>query len=341
MPVQPIRLFGDPVLRTPAEPVVDFDKELRHARQGPHGDDARRPRRRPGRAADRRRPAGVHLPRGRRAGVTWSTRALDLSDEEEDGRRGLPVVPRARLPDRRRVAAWSPRAQDMHGEPVTIEGTELLARCVQHETDHLDGILFIDRLDRDQRKLALKAIREAEWAGQAAPPVKVSPARPARPGALAAAAACAGLRRHPRGRRPVARRPARRPGHEVVAVAHPPGRAGRPGPHGRRSPVAERADAARRRGAAAAPAADPDVPGPAARARAGLLPGRRVRRPGPPQTRSTIPPHGWVNLHFSLLPAWRGAAPVQHARAARRRGHRRDDVPARGGPGHRPGLRRR
>ena len=40
----------------------------------------------------------------------------------------------------------------MHGEPVTIEGTELLARCVQHETDHLDGILFIDRLDRDQRK---------------------------------------------------------------------------------------------------------------------------------------------------------------------------------------------
>ena len=36
----------------------------------------------------------------------------------------------------------------MHGEPVTLEGTELLARCIQHETDHLDGILFIDRLDR-------------------------------------------------------------------------------------------------------------------------------------------------------------------------------------------------
>ena len=58
----------------------------------------------------------------------------------------------------------------MHGEPVTIEGTELLARCVQHETDHLDGILFIDRLDRAQRKLAIKAIREAEWAGETAPP---------------------------------------------------------------------------------------------------------------------------------------------------------------------------
>ena len=35
----------------------------------------------------------------------------------------------------------------MHGEPVTIEGSELLARAIQHETDHLDGVLFIDRLD--------------------------------------------------------------------------------------------------------------------------------------------------------------------------------------------------
>ena len=38
---------------------------------------------------------------------------------------------------------------DMHGEPVTIEGNELLARVLQHETDHLDGVLFVDRLDRE------------------------------------------------------------------------------------------------------------------------------------------------------------------------------------------------
>ncbi len=56
-----------------------------------------------------------------------------------------------------------------------LEGTELLARCIQHETDHLDGVLFIDRMDRDQRKLAMKAIREAEWAGGTTPVVKVSP----------------------------------------------------------------------------------------------------------------------------------------------------------------------
>jgi len=67
------------------------------------------------------------------------------------------------------------KGQDQNGEPVTIEGSELLARCIQREKDHLDGILFIDRMDREQRKLAMKAIREAEWAGAPAPQVRVSP----------------------------------------------------------------------------------------------------------------------------------------------------------------------
>jgi peptide deformylase len=50
-----------------------------------------------------------------------------------------------------------------------------MARCLQHETDHLDGILFIDRMDPEQRRAAMKAIREADWDGQAPPQVKVSP----------------------------------------------------------------------------------------------------------------------------------------------------------------------
>ena len=64
---------------------------------------------------------------------------------------------------------------------LTAEKTQLaqdyvgLARAVQHETDHLDGVLFIDRLDQATRKAALKAIREAEWANQPVPQVKVSP----------------------------------------------------------------------------------------------------------------------------------------------------------------------
>jgi peptide deformylase len=67
------------------------------------------------------------------------------------------------------------RGQDMHGEPIMIEGTEVLARCIQHEVDHLDGVLFVDRLDPETRKQALRAIREAEWFGQPVPTVKVSP----------------------------------------------------------------------------------------------------------------------------------------------------------------------
>ena len=67
MAVQPIRLFGDPVLRTPADPVVDFDKELRRLVKDLTDTMLEAPGRRPGRAADRRRPAGLHLLRRRRA----------------------------------------------------------------------------------------------------------------------------------------------------------------------------------------------------------------------------------------------------------------------------------
>ena len=51
----------------------------------------------------------------------------------------------------------------MHGEPVAVEGTEMLARCIQHETDHLDGVLFVDRLDPETRKQAMAEIRAAQW----------------------------------------------------------------------------------------------------------------------------------------------------------------------------------
>jgi peptide deformylase len=56
-----------------------------------------------------------------------------------------------------------------------IARTEWLARRVQPETDPLDGILFIDRMDKKQRKLAMKAIREAEWYGDPVPEIRVSP----------------------------------------------------------------------------------------------------------------------------------------------------------------------
>jgi len=70
---------------------------------------------------------------------------------------------------------------NMHGEPIRVEGSHKLARAIQHETDHLDGVLFVDRLDAEARAAALAALEEAEWAGMAeylpvpAPVVKVSP----------------------------------------------------------------------------------------------------------------------------------------------------------------------
>jgi len=52
---------------------------------------------------------------------------------------------------------------DINGNPVKVDAEGLLARCFQHETDHLDGILFTDRLEGEDRKAALRAIRNANY----------------------------------------------------------------------------------------------------------------------------------------------------------------------------------
>jgi peptide deformylase len=99
---------------------------------------------------------------------------LALSTETEIDDEGCLSFPGLAYPTSRSHGVVA-TGMDMHGEPVTIEGTGQLARCVQHETDHLDGVLFIDRLDPAQRKLAMKEIRASEWWGEPVPLVKVSP----------------------------------------------------------------------------------------------------------------------------------------------------------------------
>jgi peptide deformylase len=173
--VKPIRLFGDPVLRTPAEPVKDFDKELRQLVKDLTDTmiDA------PG--------VGLAAPQlgvGLRVFTYYVddhlghlvNPSLDLSEELQDGDEGCLSLPGLAFPTPRALRVVA-KGFNMHGEPITLEGTELLARCVQHETDHLEGILFIDRMDPEQRKAAMKAIREAEWFGATAPVVKESPHR--------------------------------------------------------------------------------------------------------------------------------------------------------------------
>jgi len=171
--VQPIRLFGDPVLRTRAEPVTVFDKELRGLVRdlGETMLDA------PG--------AGLAAPQigiGLRVFTYYVDEVLghlinpdlDLSEEMQDGEEGCLSFPGLSFPTPRALRVVA-RGFNEYGDPVTIEGSEYLARAIQHETDHLDGILFIDRMDREQRKLALKAIREADWSGQPPPQIKASP----------------------------------------------------------------------------------------------------------------------------------------------------------------------
>ena len=161
MSIQEIRFFGDPVLTTPASPVVDFDKELRVLVKDLTDTmlDA------PG--------AGLAAPQ---IGVplrvfVWDVDealghlinpVLDLSEEMQDGEEGCLSFPELRYETPRAMRAVA-KGFNMYGEPVVVEGTEFLARALQHETDHLNGILFIDKLSAENRKLAMKEIRESEW----------------------------------------------------------------------------------------------------------------------------------------------------------------------------------
>jgi len=178
MSIQPIRLFGDPVLTTPAAPVESFDKELRTLVK----DLMETMHEAPG--------AGLAAPQ---IGVplrvfVWDVDdveghlvnpSLSLSDELQDGEEGCLSFPDLRY-DTPRALRVVARGFNMHGEPIVVEGTEYLSRAIQHETDHLDGILFIDRMPSDIRKLAMKEIRESEWFGSAVangrvPVIKNSP----------------------------------------------------------------------------------------------------------------------------------------------------------------------
>ncbi len=173
MAVRPIRLFGDPVLRTKALPVTDFDAELRTLVR----DLTETMLEAPG--------AGLAAPQlgvGLRV-FTYNVEgvvghlvnpSLELSDESQHGLEGCLSIPELTFECTRALRVIA-TGFDMHGEPVTVDGSDLLARAIQHETDHLDGILFVDRLDRETKREAMKAIREADWSGLAPPVVRVSP----------------------------------------------------------------------------------------------------------------------------------------------------------------------
>ena len=176
--VRSLRLFGDPVLRSAAEPVASFDAELRKLVRDLSAtlDDAQGA----GLAAPqigvlaRVFVFDVPGPDGRVAGHLVNP-GLDFpDDEEQDGQEGCLSIPGLYFDTKRRQNVVA-RGFNAYGDPVQVVGGGLMARCLQHETDHLDGVLFVDRLDAEARRAAMTAIREAEWYGEPAPPVRVSP----------------------------------------------------------------------------------------------------------------------------------------------------------------------
>jgi peptide deformylase len=158
-----IRQFGDPVLRTKARPIDRFDGELREEieRMGQLMEDAIGV----GLAATQvgvvhrllvyRVQQDAELAALINPEVEWSGRD---TESMEEGCLSLPGV----LVDVDRPIHVRVRALDENGEPIVIEASGLEARVIQHEIDHLDGVLMLDRASRAQRRDAIRAWRERQ-----------------------------------------------------------------------------------------------------------------------------------------------------------------------------------
>ena len=160
-----VRKFGDPVLKTRARPVEQFDDGLRSevARMGGLMNDAL------GVGLAATQVGVLHRvlvyrvqPQAPVAAlvnpeVEWTGKELETMEE------GCLSLPRV-LVDVERPVHVRVRALDERGEPLVVEASGLEARVIQHEIDHLDGVLILERTSREQRKEAIRALREAQQA---------------------------------------------------------------------------------------------------------------------------------------------------------------------------------
>ncbi|HZL01894.1 MAG TPA: peptide deformylase [Cellulomonas sp.] len=159
MAMREIRTVGDPVLRTPCDPITSIDDRARSLVA-----DLIETVDHDGRAGLAANQIGVGLRAfswniDDEVGYVLNPKIVELSEDFQDGDEGCLSVPGLWYPTRR---AWYARVvgEDLDGKEVVVEGTELMARCLQHEVDHLDGHLYLDRLERSVRKKAMRAIRE-------------------------------------------------------------------------------------------------------------------------------------------------------------------------------------
>jgi peptide deformylase len=164
-----IRQYGDPVLKTRALPVERFDDELRAdvARMGALMDDALGIGLAATQVGELRRLLVYRVEHESPVNalvnpeLEWSSKDTEVMEE---GCLSLPGV----SVDVERPIHVRVRGRDEHGEPVVVEASGLEARVIQHEMDHLDGVLILDRTPRDQRKQAMRTLRERLEQGAAA-----------------------------------------------------------------------------------------------------------------------------------------------------------------------------
>jgi peptide deformylase len=159
VPEREIRQWGDPVLRTRCDPVTVFDGAIAALCE----DLLDTVTARDGRAGVAANQIGVGLRAfswyvDGRAGVVVNPRLVATAGEQE-GAEGCLSLPGLWYPLRRSDVAVV-EGVDATGSAMTVEGTGLLARALQHECGHLDGELFVDLLDGDLRREALQAARQ-------------------------------------------------------------------------------------------------------------------------------------------------------------------------------------
>ena len=156
-----IRKYGDPVLRSKARRIEVFDDALREeiARMGALMHDSLGIGLAATQVGALRRVLVYRVEHDSPINalvnpeIEWSGREKEWMEE---GCLSLPSV----HVDVERPVRVRVRAQDGHGEPIVVEASGLEARVIQHEMDHLDGVLIIDRTPRDQRKEAMRILRE-------------------------------------------------------------------------------------------------------------------------------------------------------------------------------------
>ncbi|WBU38756.1 peptide deformylase [Homoserinibacter sp. YIM 151385] len=165
MAVRPIRLFGDPVLRSVTDPV-------RIGAPGNAGlvEDLVDSVALEGRAGVAANQIGVGLRAftvnvDGRIDYVLNPEIVELGGEPALVDEGCLSVPGFYFPRMRHPYA-KVRGLDLAGEEIVLEGAGLMAQALQHETDHLDGKLYIEGLEPETKREAMRAVRQAEWFGR-------------------------------------------------------------------------------------------------------------------------------------------------------------------------------